>query len=37
VLWHLRELPPLRHEHEAMNDSMVGFAGGAQLVPVGLG
>jgi hypothetical protein len=35
VLWHLRELPPLRHEYEEMNDSMVGFAGRALLVPVG--
>ncbi|MGN6276258.1 MAG: DUF5995 family protein [Solirubrobacterales bacterium] len=34
VLWHLRELPPMRHEYEAMNDSMVGFAGGALLVSV---
>jgi hypothetical protein len=36
LLWHLRELPPLRHEYEEMNDSMVGFAGRALLVPVGL-
>lgn len=35
VLWSLRELPPLRHEYEAMNDSAVGFAGRALLVPVG--
>jgi hypothetical protein len=36
VLWHLRELPPLRHEYEEMNDSMTGFAGRALLTPVGL-
>lgn len=36
VLWSLRELPPLRHEYEEMNDSAVGFAGRALLVPVGL-
>jgi hypothetical protein len=36
VLWTLRELPPLRHEYEAMNESAVGFAGRALLVPVGL-
>lgn len=35
VLWTLRDLPPLRHEYEAMNDSAVGFAGRALLVPVG--
>lgn len=32
VLWSLRELPPLRHEYEEMNDSAVGFAGRALLV-----
>jgi hypothetical protein len=36
VLWHLRELPSLRHEYEEMNDSMTGFAGRALLTPVGL-
>jgi Family of unknown function (DUF5995) len=36
VLWSLRELPPLRHEYEEMNDSATGFAGRALLVPVGL-
>lgn len=36
VLWHLRELSPLRHEYEEMNDSMTGFAGRALLTPVGL-
>lgn len=36
VLWRLRELPPLRHEYEEMNDSMTGFAGRALLTPVGL-
>lgn len=35
VLWTLRELLPLRHEYEAMNESTVGFAGRALLVPVG--
>jgi len=35
VLWKLRELPPLRHEYEEMNDRTVGFAGRALLVPVG--
>lgn len=32
VLWSLRELPPLRHEYEEMNDSAVGFAGRALLI-----
>jgi hypothetical protein len=35
VLWKLRDLPPLQHEYEEMNDSAVGFAGRALLVPVG--
>ncbi|MDQ3725316.1 MAG: DUF5995 family protein [Actinomycetota bacterium] len=35
VLWKLRELPPLQHEYEEMNDRTVGFAGRALLVPVG--
>lgn len=35
VLWKLRELPPLQHEYEEMNDRSVGFAGRALLVPVG--
>jgi hypothetical protein len=35
VLWTLRELPPLRHEYEEMNERAVGFAGRALLVPVG--
>lgn len=34
VLWSLRELPPLRHEYEEMNESAVGFAGRALLVAV---
>jgi hypothetical protein len=36
VIWSLRELQPLRHEYEEMNDSAVGFAGRALLVHVGL-
>jgi hypothetical protein len=36
VLWTLRELPPLRHGYEEMNERAVGFAGRALLVPLGL-